>query len=402
MHQETQPTATAESRLLDALRRLERSPDGRLAIHIHLSRLQAEHRREHHLRVAAQTIENNLPQSEGQLYLLSNRDIVFIGRAHHADPMERAVQRLRYLFSEDPLIQFADDSRAQDFCSWYPLDTALDDFLAEMQRLCAVLVSGRGASAAESPATARPPLDPATLAQVSTSLADANLAGFVRNQSVFAVARDSLPVPVWDEIFISIDALQKSVAPRVDLRANRWLFLELSRSLDRGMLAYIKKEALHREEPLSVNLTLATLFTPEFMRFDEEVTGRLRGKLVVELQATDIFADIGSYLFARDYLRERGHRVCLDGMTHLTLPLFSDLRLGCDLYKLFWSPHLSNDAALSGLPAAVQRIGHSRVIMARCDTAEAFTVGRRLGIAMYQGFELDRMARRPLRPVAAA
>lgn len=93
-----------EYRLLDTVDRLNRHRDGRRAVHIHLSRLKSANRRDHHLRIAANSFENLVRAFEGQLYRLSNHDIVFIFR--DADPavVDQAVVRLRYLFNDDPLI----------------------------------------------------------------------------------------------------------------------------------------------------------------------------------------------------------------------------------------------------------------------------------------------------------
>jgi len=108
----------------------------------------------------------------------------------------------------------------------------------------------------------------------------------------------------------------------------------------------------------------------------------------------DILSDLGNYLFARDFLRERGYRFCLDCMTHLHLPLVDRERLGMDLIKLLWSGDLvdqlggSHEAAFRD---AIARHGPERLILARCDSEHAFDVGHTLGIALYQGYLLDRM-----------
>ena len=43
--------------LLDYLQRLNRSLEGRMAVHIHLSRLRPQNRQDHHVRIAATTFE---------------------------------------------------------------------------------------------------------------------------------------------------------------------------------------------------------------------------------------------------------------------------------------------------------------------------------------------------------
>ena len=53
--------------LLDYLQRLGRSVEGRMAVHIHLSRLRPQNRQEHHVRIAATTFESLFEYSETSL-----------------------------------------------------------------------------------------------------------------------------------------------------------------------------------------------------------------------------------------------------------------------------------------------------------------------------------------------
>ncbi len=106
----------------------------------------------------------------------------------------------------------------------------------------------------------------------------------------------------------------------------------------------------------------------------------------------DVYSDLGGYFFARDVLRERGFKFCLDGMNHHSLPLIDREALGFDLVKLFW--HLDLYDQLDGayrdqLHRAVQQIGPERLILARCDSEQALEVGRSLSAALFQGRLID-------------
>jgi c-di-GMP-related signal transduction protein len=118
-----------------------------------------------------------------------------------------------------------------------------------------------------------------------------------------------------------------------------------------------------------------------------------RGTIVIELQLVDIFADVSEFFFARDYLSEKGYRLCIDGITHHSLPLVDRKALGTDLIKVQWSPAFTDDSPEGGkrdaFRQAIERCGKSRVILARCDTPEAVRFGHELGITMFQGRFLD-------------
>src|SRR3546814_12952603 len=83
-----------------------------------------------------------------------------------------------------------------------------------------------------------------------------------------------------------------------------------------------------------------------------------RGTIVVELQLHGVMGDVGGFMFARDFVREKGYRVCLDGVTGLGLPLVDRQKLGVDMVKLIWAPTMG-DAA--GETAMEERSEESRV-----------------------------------------
>jgi EAL domain-containing protein (putative c-di-GMP-specific phosphodiesterase class I) len=152
----------------------------------------------------------------------------------------------------------------------------------------------------------------------------------------------------------------------------------------------------------SLNLNVSTLLSPEFLAFDANLRTGARGSIIIEIEKIDIFADLGAYIFARDFVRERGYRLCLDGVTALTLPFIDRERLGVDLIKLFWSPDMIDnpDGERSReLLAALERTGKTRVILARCDGPAAIDFGQSVGIRLFQGRHLDRITSVALSPL---
>src|SRR5260370_7531040 len=109
-----------------------------------------------------------------------------------------------------------------------------------------------------------------------------------------------------------------------NIGSDRWLFQHLTHTLDqRCPQLLMKNDDSAIASAFSVNLTVATLLSDRFLSFDANLKAATRGTVIFELQAIDIFSDLGAYIFARDFVRERGYRVCLDGVTDLTLP-FTD------------------------------------------------------------------------------
>ncbi len=389
---------TAEYALYDYAERLEKHRRGRVAIHIHLSKLQPHNRREHHIRIATNTFESLVKYFDGQLFVLKNNDIIFVARDVPVEKIDDAVLRLRYLFSEDPLAQYADQEAGDvGFCTWYLLERDYPRFLALSrhfyERSMVVHAEKRLKEASTGmPMMERKPMGPTHLAKLEEGLQHTDLANLIRNQPVCAYSAGLTPKPIFHELYVSIADLEETLMPGIQLTANRWLFQYLTLTLDKRMLSHLERENSQLERAFSINLNTATVLSPDFHKFDQNISSNLRGRLVIELQKMDVFADMGAYLFARDYLHDRGYRVCLDGLTHLTLPYMDRDRLGLDMMKMYWSPelvNLQNSDTFSRLKDNVGSGGPTRIILSRCDNDEAIHVGQSMGINMFQGRAMD-------------
>lgn len=375
-----------EHALLELVERLDRHRDGRLALCIHLSRLAPHNRRIQYIRLAFSTFDNWVGGEEGQTFLLRNNDIVFVGRVDRAKQVEDAVLRLRYLFSEDALAQQSDDSPDTGFCTWYALERDYARFLEACQRFQQRSSTRLPDQLAQS-GPPRSPITPKTLTKLEELLAGTDLSNIIRNQPICSLGDGADATPLFHEIYVSIGDLEETLMPLVQFGANPWLFQYLTQLLDKRMLAHLSRE-WGAERSFSINLNVSTLLSPEFLRFDKQISTSARGRLVIEIQKLDIFADMGAFMFAREYCRDRGYRLCLDGMTHLTLPFIDRDKLGLDIVKLLWSPELAGVECakqLDALKSAIASVGPTRVILAHCDSEAAIRVGRALGITHFQG-----------------
>ncbi len=384
---------TQEALLLDYVHRLEKHRKGRRAVHVHLSGLMPNNRREHHVRIAANTFENLVKKLQGQIFALTNADLMFIFKDASLDEVESAIVKLRFLFSDDPLLADEGSSRPGAFASWYVLDREYDKLLAlaqsmaqEEQEKRALELAKQAQVGGDQRPAAGETLTPMMLARTEEALAQADLANLMRRQAVSAVVGRAPPQPVFHEIFVSISDLRQTVLPKVNIGASPWLFQHLTETLDRRVLSLLNK---HDDRTLagdiSINLNVATLLSPEFLVFDDNIRAGMRGTIVLELQKVDIFADLGAYLFARDFAHDRGYRICIDGLTHQTLPFVDRERLGADLVKVIWESEMAEPTRAAGFGEAVKRCGPSRVILCRCDSRQAVDFGQSHGITLFQG-----------------
>lgn len=408
-----------ESQLRAYVKRLERNYYEWRAVHLHLSRLKAQNRRDYQLRVAASEFDVLLRQFNSELFQLSNGDIVYLWHGGSFEDVDAIVLRLRYLFSDDPLANSgsAEVDRDPDallehghepptqvkFCSWFDLEREYDTFCFHLDDYLESLQAGNGGW---DQARKQQPLDPARLARIETNLPAMDLSGLIRRQTVCAVLPQAGPQPLFSEMYVAIRELADTLVPGIDLTADTWLFQRLAESLDRRLLTCLAEHQLGAPDgAISVNLRLATLLSPEFLKFDHEFRRQTKQPVIIELQLIDIFAELGAYLFIREFVRDRRYLVCIDGLHYLHLPLIDRRRLGADLVKVIWSPDLLDgldEARRDELRAAIRRAGVDRVILCRCDTPDAIRWGQSFGIRLFQGHYVDSRLRATRPPAIAA
>jgi hypothetical protein len=393
--------SSQEHQLFEFTQRLAKFRAGRRAVHIHLSDLRPYNRRGHHIRIAINTFEFLVKQMDGQIFALGNTDLIFVCKGADIVAIDEAVMRLRHLFNDDPLTQDVDENQESRFCTWYDLERQYEEFLAVAQalydedqkrtkRLAAISGPGQPGHSPE-----LPPLNPNRLGELVDAISRADLSNMMRRQAVCAIAADAAPQPIFRELYISIDELRAIVMPGYNIASDRWLFQHLTQTLDLRMLQLLmKNDDAVIARGFSVNLNIATLLSDRFLAFDANLKAATRGTVIFELQMVDIFSDLGAYLFARDFVKERGYRVCLDGATDLTLPFIDRERLGLDLVKIVWSPDMlgsGREAKREELRKLIAGFGRARTILCRCDSEEAVTVGQALGISLFQGRYIDRL-----------
>jgi hypothetical protein len=379
---------TPDKLLYDAAERVGRIREGRRALHIHLSRMLPANRDEAKIRVAFRMIESMVDLYRGQIFLLTNSDIVLICKDVRVADLEEAVYRLRALFSNDPLT-YADESDDElgQFATLYDLAQDYDVFFER----CTQFVSDARKILADQRAT--PPLkmlDSRSLVQLLERIETADVTSIVRRQPCIRIADRNTAQVLFQEFHVSIAELQKALAPDINLLSNRWLFQHLSQILDQRVLQALHDSAFAKlPVAFSLNLTMATIGTPQFEHFRNALKGR--AGLFAEFQLIDVFGNLDEFFRCRDTLRDLGCLTILDGMTAVSLHLMEAELYDTDYVKLLWSPDLALPARREEMEQALGPVGLDRLILARCDTEDAVNWGLDMGIHNFQGHFLDAM-----------
>ena len=238
-------------------------------------------------------------------------------------------------------------------------------------------------------------MTPHLLDRFETALRNADVSGMVERQNIFSLVENAPPKPVMCEHFVSIRALQDKLLPGIDCLSDRWLFQHLSQSLDLRMLAILPEITKTVTVPISININVSTILSPDFLKFDAAIRRITQAAIILELQSIDLFADMGAYIFARDFTHERGYGIALDGLNPLTFPYMDRAKLKLDFEKIIWSPetcNTRNPERREAFVEAVNQAGAARIILCRCDTKDAIEFGQTLGVKLFQGRYMDQLA----------
>lgn len=397
-----QDSIPPEQQLLDYANRLERHLENRRAIHVRLSRLQPHHRNPSHLRVAAKNLADMATAFDGQSFALTNGDLVAVVYNARIAQVDEHVLKLRYMFSEDPLTREGDDNDNDLFCRWFDLESEYAQFLELVHVLSSptddidalmrdnqeFVVPRRSADKAK-----LEPLDPTRLGRLRSAIITADLSRLVRRQMVAIITADAPPKPIFNEVFISIPNLGRQIMPDVDLQADPWLFQYLTEVLDRRVLKLLPEQEAKVSMSTSININLRTVMSDEFQDFGRALRQVTKKSMILEFQPVDVVGDMASFLFVRDFARRHDFRVCIDGLNHLTFPFLRRETLDYDLVKLVWQPELKSAVSefADQYRDMIAAVGPGRIVLCHCDSEEAVTFGRSIGLSVFQGTYVDEL-----------
>ncbi len=396
-----------EARFLDDLRAMDLGNRNKGVIRLHLSRLEPEHRDKQNLRNAETAFDELTRTRSAWLYRMRNSDLMVVFERHETDTAERAVLKLLKLWERDALMQkFKNDARQNRLSSWFDMAKDYDKLLAFAMRQSAgskkavrknltELIAER--ELLRSNPEKGTPLTPLELGKAEDSLQRVDLSSFTRRQPVCAFVEDGKPEVIFTEVFVSIPDLRETLMPRTNLTINPWLFQRFTQTLDRRVMAQIarREDRTLVRDGFSINVNVSTVLSEDFLQFDDDFAPSSQD-VVLEMRLEDMFADPSAFAFARDFVTERGYRICVDGLNLTTFPFADTMRLGVAYAKLGWSQEM---AAYAGselgkeLKDLIRERKKGRTILARCDSEACVKVGQQLGITLFQGRYIDGLVR---------
>lgn len=388
--------------VFDFLHKIASNISNYQALYLYTSQLQTQNFRVLQRKALVETFENVVKKTNGELFTLANDDVVVIYGALAKDEIVACLIKIRFLFHDDPKIKDAVDLLQSGFAKIYNLGQDLDNFQNIIKSS-----SNHGQELKSSFSLPkknvtdnfsinkklRRPLTPTILSKMQKALSMMDFSSLIRRQSVCAVIGKSAPQMIFDEVYVSIADLRDMLMPDVDLFANPWLFMYLTETLDKRVLASLSR---HDDGALlnnfSLNLNVSTVLSDDFLEFDDNINPVQRSTIVLEFQLIDIFSDIKAFILAKTFAQYRGYKICIDGITVDKLQYIDREHLQSDLIKIIWHPSfmdvIREDKHFTDY---VNKAERARMILCRVDDPQAVEIGNSLGINLYQGRYIQRL-----------
>ncbi len=381
----SRPTATVLSAangpegLLDLVRNCATAGVARRVLLVRTELLPLLLAQPHHLRLARIALEPLMTAERARVHDLPHRRLAVSWRGDASALLQQSLTALEHLFGETFRIGLAAQHslvRLFDLPEEGPALVACAGLEDEAEPTPHLHLT---AASVASPPPALLPLDAAALLVMEGQLATADMARFARRKPICRLDGGHVRL-AWEKRFLSISELTATLAPGRSAHADPWLFRRLTRVLDRRMLALLAAtHELRGAGPFSLNLNVASVLSPEFLRFDAAVPSALQGRVVLDLLPADVLADPAAFIFARSFARARGYRLLLRNVTATLLPLLRLHKMELDFVQLRWSP------ALTSIDPAMLQAGTARWVLSQADEPAALQWGHDHGISLVQG-----------------
>jgi len=385
-----------DAKLLQLLQSSSKELQGMRLLHLHLSLLDKQELSDGP-RVQRLLQELGANAAHLQMFDMSNGDMIMLYKGLKFSAVEETSKKIEQLLLSKAKLTGPNPYKEMQLYSILELSLAF----VHVIRYCESLTKSDAAGATPG-VEAKPAIVPEELAKIDKSLRMFDLSPFLFNQAVINIRDDTDKNKEYFELYISIKELQTRLSPDFDLLANRWLFNHFTASLDRSLLRSLNHGLeFMGSESIGININLSTALSADFMKFDDRLPAAYRGKVILEINKSDLMEHLHLYRELLDFAQRREYRICLDGLDEFWLTQFDVDALGADYAKVFWSNNLitleADDERTFLERVARAREGHCKLIMARCTTVTGLLYAHKHGIDLVQGFALDAVLRKGMR-----
>lgn len=389
--------ADQNARFLVYLKAIGHRPAGYRAAHIHVSQIPAAKKTRDNLSTAISVLADvKNKYKDGEIFLMKNVDIVFVTREIGKPVLAAACEAVQQVFLGQMNASFTNVHGGEnEFFTLFDLTTDYSRLLD-----WAETVAGVAKATKDDEQTPKAMIDVSVLARIKEDIHKIDITPMLFNQPVYFIGERNRPAALFHEVYMSIPLLEEKFCPGQSLTARKGLFTDLTEELDIVVLKILADPVERgKRRRMSINVNIATLASPAFVKFDAELPPEARQGVILEINRTDVFENMRLYRELVLFLRGRGYRILLDGLSFYNVAAIDFDGIDCDFAKIFWSAETSgmDEAVSRSILAKLRGRGDSpRFLMGRCDTAESIRVAKSANIHLVQGRLVDHMVKRTI------
>ena len=392
-----------DPKLMTLLQSASKEMQGMRLVHLHVSLLENTELNDTNIinRLLGEVAAN---AAHLQMFNISNGDIIMLYKGLKYSAVEEVCKKIEAMLLAKTKMTGPNPYRENHVYSILELSMNFVHVIRYLESIGKVEGSAAAMAAA---AEAKPAIGPEELAKIDKALQMFDLSPFIFNQAVVNIRDDSDKNKEYYELYITIKGLQERLSPDFDLSANRWLFNHFTSSLDQSLLRSLNHGLdFMGNESIGININLSTALGPAFQKFDERLPAAFRGKVILEINKSDLMENLSLYRQLLRLASDREYRICIDGLNDFWVAQFDLDALGCDYAKVFWSNDLLSlegdreRAFLDKIEAAAAG-GNCKYILARCGSVAGLLYANSHGIDMVQGQAVDAVLRKGIRVTEA-
>ncbi len=387
------------ARFLIYLKKLGEKPAGFRVAHLHVSELPAAKKTRDNLSKAIGILSDLKSKfKDGEIFLMKNLDLVFITKEISKPLLAAACDSIQHAFIGQLSVTFTNvHGGEREFYTLFDLSYEYAKVLGWAEAVAGVAEVAAPSGGDGGPPQAKEAADLALLARIKEEIHRIDIAPMLFNQPVYNIAAGAKAQVLWHEMYMSVQVLENMFCPGMSLTSRKWLFNDLTEDLDTvvlRLLATPEERATRRR--MSINVNLSTLASPRFIDFDAQLPAERRNGVVLEVNKTDIFENQRQFHELVPFLRHRGYRILIDGLSFLNIGAIDFDGIPCDFVKVFWSAQAGNlnDELSERVLAKMRNRKSPLIVLARCDSAESIRFAKEMGIKMVQGRLVDHMVKK--------
>ncbi|MBW8310293.1 MAG: hypothetical protein K0M45_11790 [Candidatus Paracaedibacteraceae bacterium] len=388
---ENEPTVDPSTEILTALDQIKPTASSFKAIIFNTSKFTVFNREPKRIDFALEEAIRIFTPIKGLVFKLKNHNLVCIIQRNAAISIDRCISQLKRTLPPDPI--FNEGHKKDGFYMVFDLGTHWESFAEAVHDIednpiySSVTTQPDGTT--KQLITDGINLD--TLANLEKTLNNSNLLSYLRRQPIYWYDGKDKPRKIASHLFLSVQALQESLAISDPIMANTWLFKHITTLLDKQTITFLPQLLSHNSiENIHANINLRSIITPAFHKFFHNYQKDKPLSFCIDI--VDYMAHPDVLEFAHNLLEQKSCRIIISSINASHLAVMALDKIPANVFKINWSPAIMERK--EDLKALINKIGAYRLILHRCETEQDIQAGLDCGFEQFQGFGIDKMLKK--------